>query len=86
MENEAKKDCGCDDGCCQPKKSKPWMKILFSVVLAAAIIIVVIKVTDSNNNAGNKSGMIKNEKVGPTDTTKSCCPKSNATCCPKGKK
>ncbi|MEI6124498.1 MAG: hypothetical protein WCQ95_12810 [Bacteroidota bacterium] len=86
MKNEIKKDCGCDDGCCQPKKSKLWAKILFAVVIVAAIAIIAIKFTGNNNNSDNKSTMVKNEKIGATDSTKSCCPKSNASCCPKGKK
>lgn len=86
MENEVKQDCGCNDGCCQPKKSKPWTKILFAVVIIAAIAIIAIKFSGNNNNSDNKSTMIKNEKIGPTDSTKSCCPKSNSLCCPKGKK
>ncbi len=43
-ENKTKDDCGCSDGnCCTPKKSTPWTKILFIVVIVAALAIIVMK-------------------------------------------
>jgi hypothetical protein len=52
MENNenVKQDCGCgsnsgDNSCCQPPKSKCWMKILFAVIILAVVVIVTMKLT-----------------------------------------
>ena len=87
MENETKKDCGCDDGCCQPKKSNLWTKVVFIVVIVAALAIVAIKFTGGSNKDANNATMVKNEKIGAADSTKPCCAQGNSSCCEKkGKK
>lgn len=88
MENNTKptQDCGCEDGCCPPKKKPNWVKYLSILILLAAISIVVIKVVQDKKpstvqcspSASGKSCCPDSSKTAPCDTAKgaSCCPKS----------
>jgi len=96
MENEnIKQDCGCDtnsdsSNCCQPPKSKCWMKILFIVIILAVIVIVTVKLTQKfstpeviNNDTTSvtqQSGCDTSKCGGHMNNDsvkfKSCCPGS----------
>ena len=78
-------DCGCDDGCCQPKKSNRVRKTIFAVIVLAALAIVTVKlvsrpVVTPGKEAACKPGSSRcdTSKATTCDTTKgsSCCPKS----------
>jgi hypothetical protein len=85
MENEknTKQDCGCSDGCCTPKKSKPWMKILFAIIIIAALAIVTFKLVSNNNSSAKVGATISTEKSGCGDSssTKSCEGSKDHSCC-----
>jgi len=72
MEND-KTDCGCGSDCCQPKKSKLWMKIVLVVVILAAVAIVTFKFVGKNMA----------EPVPVTDTVSATQPSSCDTTCVK---
>jgi len=86
VEGENKnQDCGCDDGCCQPKKKNTWSKWIFALILLAAVAIIGIKLT-GRSDASAKQSVVAGKaascdtlKAGPKtcDTTKgsSCCSK-----------
>ncbi|MEI7726115.1 MAG: hypothetical protein WCK09_13490 [Bacteroidota bacterium] len=80
-----RQDCGCEDGCCPPKKSNMMSKIIFAVILIAALGVVGVKlfhhpavpaVKESCCPPGSASGC-DTSKTATCDTTKgsSCCPK-----------
>jgi len=88
-ENKTTQDCGCDGDCCQPAKSKPWMKIIFFVIIAAAITIVTIKLVNKNySDTTVKGTAVTTGKTGCGDTTKSktCSKNGNSSCCSKENK
>jgi hypothetical protein len=84
-EENTNKDCGCDDGCCQPKKKKNHLTtILFSVILIAAVAIIGIRMagrtgsgTDKQSATPGKASCMDTSKSKTCDTAKgsSCCPK-----------
>lgn len=82
---ENQQDCGCEGGCCPPKKSKVLPKIIFTVILVAALGVVAVKLflqpapvtaKESCCPPGSTSGC-DTSKTATCDTTKgsSCCPK-----------
>ena len=86
VEGENKKqDCGCDDGCCQPKKKNIFSKLLFAVILLAAVAIVGIKLAGRSGNASDKQSVAAPGKVSVCDTakTKTCDTTKGSSCCPK---
>jgi len=88
MENEknTKQDCGCCDGCCTPSKSKPWMKILFAVIIIAAVAIVTYKLVNNNTTSAKVGATISTEKSGCGDSSKTkSCESGNKSCCPQNK-
>ncbi len=87
-ENKTKDDCGCSDGnCCTPKKSTPWTKILFIVVIVAALAIIVMKFSCGSCKTEACTSQVKTDSAGGTDsTTKPCCADPNASCGDKSKK
>lgn len=92
MENEknTKQDCGCSDGCCTPKKSKPWMKILFAVIIIAAVAIVTLKLVSKNETSAKVGATISTEKSSCGDSSSIKCVKicdpNSGSCCPGSKK
>ena len=97
MENNenTKQDCGCnsnssDNSCCQPPKSKCWMKILFALVILAVVVIVTIKLTQKfsappaiNNDttsvtqqSGCDTSKCKSINTIYSPEKNSCCPQS----------
>ena len=84
-EENKKEDCGCDDGCCQPKKKNIWSKILFGVILLAAVAIIGIKLTGRSGNASGKQTITTPGKVSACDTskTKTCDTTKGSSCCSK---
>ncbi|MCX6246321.1 MAG: hypothetical protein NTW10_01185 [Bacteroidetes bacterium] len=76
-------DCGCDDGCCQPKKKNPVSKIIFAVILLAAVAIIGIKLTGHSGNRSSKQSVAAPGKAGGCDTTKKCDTTKGSSCCPK---
>jgi len=87
MENNTKStpDCGCEDGCCTPKKKPNWVKYLSILILLAAISIVAVKIVRDKKQPANqctsasgKSCCGDSSKTAKCDTTKgsSCCPKT----------
>ena len=85
-------DCGCGTDCCQPKKGKPWVKILFIVVFLAAAAIVTVKLVgknDSKPQSGcNPAGAHQSSCCDSTGQKKACASDSTKTksCCPNTKK
>jgi hypothetical protein len=58
-------DCGCDGDCCPPKKSNPFTKIIFIVVVVAALGIVGVKLFSPSP---------------PAAAIQACCPEGTAGC------
>ena len=87
-ENENKKqDCGCDDGCCRPKKKNIFSRLLFAVILLAAVAIIGIKLVGRSDNATGKQSITAPGKASCCDTakTKTCDTAKGSACCPKSK-
>jgi hypothetical protein len=87
VESENKKqDCGCDDGCCQPKKKNTWSKWIFALILLAAIAIIGIKLTGRSDNASAKQTVVPG-KAACCDTSKAgsktCDTTKGSSCCSK---
>jgi hypothetical protein len=94
MDNQEinKPDCNCNSDCCQPKKNKLWMKIVFIAVVLAAVAIVTVKlVVKSGPEPGTVCDSISNANSACCDTSgmKNCVkitdPSKNKSCCPKSK-
>jgi len=86
VEGENKKqDCGCDDGCCQPKKKNIFSKLIFALILLAAVAIIGIKLVGRSGNASDKQSIAAPGKVSVCDTTKTktCDTTKGSSCCPK---
>ena len=72
--------CGCEPGCCEPKKPGLWKKLVFGLVLVIAAVIIIFKITHKPENTASGATTIgcDTTKCGAQskcDTTKSCCPK-----------
>jgi hypothetical protein len=80
-----KQDCGCDDGCCQPKKKNIWSKLIFVVILLAAVTIIGVKLIGRSGNASDKQSVAVPGKAACCDTskTKTCDTTKGSSCCPK---
>ena len=78
-------DCGCEDGCCTPKKSNPFRKIIFAVILLAALGIVAFKLTRQSAPASAKESCCPPGSSSNCDTTKSgsCDTTKGVSCCPQ---
>ena len=88
MENEknTQQDCGCSDGCCTPSKSKPWIKILFAVIIIAAVAIVTYKLVYKNDTSSKVGATVTTEKSGCGDSSKTkSCEGGSKSCCPQNK-
>lgn len=93
-QNDKKNDCGCDSGCCQPKKSKLWAKLLFILVFLAASAIIIIKVTGKSNEVTEQKcdTTLCSKHSGTCDTVKQgntvqiTNPSQEKPCCSGGKK
>jgi arsenate reductase len=88
---DVKQDCGCEDGCCPPKKKNPFTKWIFAVIILAALGIIGFKLfchqTPKNESCCPPGSSVlcdstnkatgDTTKAAPCDTTKgsSCCPK-----------
>ena len=83
-----KNDCGCDGGCCPPKKKSLWPKVIFTMVILAAAWIIVARLFFASPQAPAANKAAVNDPNSPSlsdtscskpgcDTTKgkSCCPK-----------
>jgi len=79
------KDCGCEDGCCTPKKSNPFKKIIFIVIILAALGIVAFKLTRQTAPVSAKGSCCPPGSSANCDTTKSgsCDTTKSASCCPQ---
>jgi hypothetical protein len=81
-----KQDCGCDDGCCQPKKKNIWSKLIFAVILLAAVAIIGIKLSGRSGSASDKQSVVPG-KAACCDTTKAssktCDTTKGSSCCAK---
>jgi len=92
--NKTNDNCGCGDGCCTPKKSKPWTKILFFLIVAAAITIATYKIVAKETKPEVKAAVVSADsnakKPSCCDTTQpNICTKvsdPNKPCCPQSKK
>jgi len=93
-QNDKKNDCGCDSGCCQPKKSKLWAKLLFILVFLAASVIIIVKVTGKSNEVSEQKcdTTLCSKQSGKCDTASQgnivqiTNPSQEKPCCPGGKK
>ena len=88
VEDENKKqDCGCDDNCCQPKKSNIFTKLIFAVILLAAIGIIAVKLFYHPAPAANQQLFKDPNAKAWCDTTanKTCDTTKGSSCCPKSK-
>ncbi len=94
MVNQEAKDCGCQDGCCEPKKkNKLWMQIVFALIFLTALSIITVKLVgrgDDKTILGKDSTCTKTSGCCPGSGQKSCAKTSDSTnktsCCPKEKK
>jgi hypothetical protein len=80
---DKKQDCGCDDGCCQPKKKNYVSKIIFAVILLAAVAIIGIKLTGHSGSGSANQSVAAPGKTAGCDTTKKCDTSNGSSCCPK---
>ncbi len=93
MENQNNKsDCGCGTDCCQPKKGKLWLKILFVCVLLAVVVIITVKLVNKNDckpqSGCNSTGVHQSSCYDSTGQKKACGSDSTKTksCCPNARK
>ena len=74
-----KQDCGCEDGCCQPKKKNNFSKVIFAVILLTALAIIGVKLVGRSGNDPVKQ-MVSSPGC---DTAKTCDTTKGSSCCPK---
>jgi len=80
-----RKDCGCEDGCCPPKKNNPLTRIAAIVILLAALGIIAFKLisgpsaqqTEGACCPGGSEACADSARGTPCDTatSSSCCQK-----------
>jgi hypothetical protein len=74
--SENKTDCGCNTGCCEPKKSGLWKKIVFGIIILFAAFVIFIKLSGSNEGKAKCSSKDSTECAANSakcDTSKHCC-------------
>jgi len=78
-------DCGCEGGCCPPKKTNPFKIIIFAVIILAAIGIVAFKLTNQPAPASAKESCCPPGSSVNCDTIKSgsCDTTKSSSCCPQ---
>lgn len=79
------KDCGCEGGCCPPKKKNPFAKIIFAVVILAALGVIAIKLFHQQPPAASSGACCPPGSATKCDTVKTvpCDTTKGSTCCPK---
>jgi hypothetical protein len=84
-EGEKKKqDCGCNDGCCQPKKKNTLSKWIFAVILIAALAIIGIKLAGHSGAASGKQTVaVPGKACSDTSKVKGCDTTKGSSCCGK---
>jgi len=77
-------DCGCEDGCCPPKKSNPFKMIIFAVIILAAMGIVAFKLINHPEPVTAKESCCPPGSSVKCDTTTSgnCDTTRSSSCCP----
>ncbi len=83
--SDGKQDCGCEGGCCPPKRKNPFTKILFAVVIVAALGIIGFKLFHQKAPAAAKSSCCPQSSTSACDTAKktTCDTIKGSSCCPK---
>lgn len=84
--SEKKADCGCDDGCCQPKQKPKWLKYISFLIILAALSIIVIKVVQDKNNPMENNPQKSQACCPDSSKTAACDTSQNSSCCPKSGK
>jgi hypothetical protein len=84
-ESTDKKDCGCDAGCCPPKRKPKWTMILSALVILAALAIIAVKLLGGDGAAAAKDPSQSAASPASCDTTGKggCDTTKNSSCCPK---
>jgi hypothetical protein len=80
---QKKQDCGCDDGCCQPKKKNNLSKWIFAVILLAALAIIGIKLAGHSGTTGKQSAATGKAACSDTGKMKGCDTTKGSSCCGK---
>jgi hypothetical protein len=79
-------DCGCEGGCCPPKKKSIVPKVIFSLVVVAALGIILAKLfLSSPAPASNQKALRDSNSPVSCDSAgaKTCDTAKGSSCCPK---
>jgi hypothetical protein len=77
-------DCGCEDGCCQPKKKNPLSIWIFAVIVIAAIAIIGIKLAGRSDASSTKQSVaVPGKACSDTSKIKTCDTTKGSSCCSK---